>query len=123
VPDEVVVEMVKSRLAQRDVEINGWLLDGYPRSSSQALAIEKEGIRPDVFLLIEVRATAQPAVAGAACQAPIHESAAGCAEQSTQAVGSPLRPHQLCMHVPPCCEAALGHLHGTARPCRCPTPS
>mmetsp|Transcript_8397 Transcript_8397/g.20943 ORF Transcript_8397/g.20943 Transcript_8397/m.20943 type:complete len:265 (-) Transcript_8397:228-1022(-) len=54
VPDEVVVEMVKSRLAQRDVEINGWLLDGYPRSASQAQAIEKEGIRPDVFLLIEV---------------------------------------------------------------------
>jgi adenylate kinase family enzyme len=32
----------------------GWLLDGYPRSASQAEAIEKEGIRPDVFLLIEV---------------------------------------------------------------------
>lgn len=54
VPDEVVVEMVKSRLAQPDVAQNGWLLDGYPRSASQAEAIEKEGIRPDIFLLIEV---------------------------------------------------------------------
>jgi hypothetical protein len=54
VPDEVVVEMVKSRLAQRDVQANGWLLDGYPRSASQAEAIEKEGIRPDTFILIEV---------------------------------------------------------------------
>jgi adenylate kinase family enzyme len=51
---QVVVEMVKTRLAQEDVKQRGWLLDGYPRSASQAEAIEKEGIRPDVFLLIEV---------------------------------------------------------------------
>lgn len=55
VPDEVVVEMVKLRLAEDDVKQRGWLLDGYPRSASQAEAIEKEGIRPDVFLLINVR--------------------------------------------------------------------
>lgn len=54
VPDEVVVEMVKNRLAQSDVQQKGWLLDGYPRSASQAEAIEKEGIRPDVFILIQV---------------------------------------------------------------------
>lgn len=54
VPDEVVVEMVKSRLNSPDVQQNGWLLDGYPRSASQAEAIEKEGIRPDIFLLIDV---------------------------------------------------------------------
>lgn len=54
VPDECVVDMVKLRLAQPDVQRSGWLLDGYPRSASQAEAIEKEGIRPDVFLLINV---------------------------------------------------------------------
>lgn len=54
VPDEVVVDMVKGRLAQNDCQQRGWLLDGYPRSGSQAEAIEKEGIRPDVFLLIQV---------------------------------------------------------------------
>lgn len=54
VPNEVVVEMVKSRLAQDDVQQHGWLLDGYPRSLEQAEAIEAEGIRPDVFLLINV---------------------------------------------------------------------
>eukprot|EP00955_Chlamydomonas_euryale_P096307 364999-Chlamydomonas_euryale.AAC.30 len=55
VPDGVVVDMVKSRLGQPDVQRSGWLLDGYPRSAAQAEAIEKEGIRPDVFLLINVR--------------------------------------------------------------------
>src|SRR5690242_9327926 len=54
VPDEVVVEMVKSRLASPDVQQQGWLLDGYPRSASQAEAIEREGIRPDIFLLVDV---------------------------------------------------------------------
>jgi adenylate kinase len=54
VPDEVVVDMVKSRLAQDDAVERGWLLDGYPRSGSQAEAIEREGIRPDIFLLLEV---------------------------------------------------------------------
>lgn len=54
VPDEVVVQMVKNRLAAPDVQQRGWLLDGYPRSASQAEAIEKEGIRPDVFLLLDV---------------------------------------------------------------------
>lgn len=54
VPDEVVVEMVVTRLSQEDVNKAGWLLDGYPRSESQAQAIVKEGINPDVFLLINV---------------------------------------------------------------------
>jgi adenylate kinase len=54
VPNEVVVDMVKNKLAEEEVKKNGWLLDGYPRSGEQAEAIEKEGIRPDVFLLIEV---------------------------------------------------------------------
>lgn len=51
VPNEVVVDMVKGKLASAE---HGWLLDGYPRSGDQAAAIEAEGIRPDVFLLIQV---------------------------------------------------------------------
>lgn len=54
VPNEVVVEMVKSRLAQQDAAENGWLLDGYPRSAEQAEAIAAAGIQPDLFLLVDV---------------------------------------------------------------------
>ena len=54
VPDDVVVDMVVDRLGQADVQRAGWLLDGYPRSASQAEAIEKRDIRPDVFLLVNV---------------------------------------------------------------------
>lgn len=47
--------MVKNRLSQEDAQQTGWLLDGYPRSADQADAIEEAGIRPDVFILIDVR--------------------------------------------------------------------
>jgi adenylate kinase len=46
--------MVKGRLLQPDAQENGWLLDGYPRSYSQAMALETLGIRPDTFLLLDV---------------------------------------------------------------------
>ena len=56
IPNDLqVVEMVKDRLSQDDAQQTGWLLDGYPRSADQAEAIEEAGIRPDVFILIDVR--------------------------------------------------------------------
>ena len=54
VPNEVVVQLVKNRLEQPDAVKSGWLLDGYPRSSEQAVAIKEAGIEPDVFILINV---------------------------------------------------------------------
>ena len=60
--------MVKERLAQPDAQERGWLLDGYPRSDEQAEAIEEAGIRPDVFILIDVRAPAgRPQCSAAPC--------------------------------------------------------
>jgi adenylate kinase len=53
VPNEVVVTMVKDRLAQPDCA-KGWLLDGYPRSEEQAEALIESGIDPDLFLLLDV---------------------------------------------------------------------
>lgn len=54
VPDEIVVMMVKERLSRQDSQENGWLLDGYPRSESQATALKKLGFDPDIFILLEV---------------------------------------------------------------------
>eukprot|EP00249_Psilotum_nudum_P019838 c27442_g1_i1 orf=92-1018(+) len=54
VPPEIVVTLVKDRLAQLDVQEKGWLLDGYPRSLSQAVALETAGIRPDIFIFLDV---------------------------------------------------------------------
>ncbi|KAL9263850.1 putative adenylate kinase 2, chloroplastic [Drosera capensis] len=54
VPDEIVVRMVKERLLKPDSLEKGWLLDGYPRSLSQAMALQEYGIQPDVFILLDV---------------------------------------------------------------------
>lgn len=40
VPDEIVLELLKERLAQEDCE-NGYILDGFPRNLSQAEAYEE----------------------------------------------------------------------------------
>ncbi|XP_040368790.1 adenylate kinase 2, chloroplastic isoform X2 [Rosa chinensis] len=46
--------MVKERLLQPDSREKGWLLDGYPRSSSQAIALKEFGFEPDLFILLDV---------------------------------------------------------------------
>ena len=53
VPDEVMIELIKERLAQPDCE-NGYILDGFPRTLPQAQALEKMGIPVDRVLDIVV---------------------------------------------------------------------
>ena len=45
---------VKDRLAQEDCKKHGWLLDGFPRTPAQALALTEAGIHPDCFLFLNV---------------------------------------------------------------------
>ncbi|KAK3265850.1 hypothetical protein CYMTET_25496, partial [Cymbomonas tetramitiformis] len=54
VPNEVVVTMVKDRLAQDDAQTTGFLLDGYPRSGDQAEALKEAGIDVELFILLNV---------------------------------------------------------------------
>ena len=46
--------MVKARLSCDDARERGWLLDGYPRSASQAESLEKMKIRPDIYVVLDV---------------------------------------------------------------------
>lgn len=41
VPDEVTNAIVRERLAQKDVKLNGFMLDGYPRTDAQAQALDQ----------------------------------------------------------------------------------
>ncbi len=41
VPDEVVIGLVKERLAQPDIRERGFLLDGFPRTVAQAEALDR----------------------------------------------------------------------------------
>jgi adenylate kinase len=57
VPDALLIDIIKDRLAKDDVK-GGWMLDGYPRTITQAEALDKIlpdlGQRIDVALYIDV---------------------------------------------------------------------
>lgn len=54
VPDDVIIGIVKDRLAESDCEKNGWLLDGFPRTPAQAEALAAAGVTADCFLFLNV---------------------------------------------------------------------
>lgn len=53
VPDDVVIGIIKERLAQSDCQ-NGFILDGFPRTIPQAEALDNMNIAVDAALSIEV---------------------------------------------------------------------
>ena len=53
VPDEVIIGIITERLAEEDC-VNGYILDGVPRTIAQAEAMEKAGIVFDHVISIEI---------------------------------------------------------------------
>lgn len=53
VPDDVVIAIIKDRLAESDCQ-KGFILDGFPRTVPQAEALDKMGIEIDRVIDIEV---------------------------------------------------------------------
>ena len=53
VPDEVVIGIIRERLAESDCQ-NGFILDGFPRTIPQAEALDKMGIEINKVIDIEV---------------------------------------------------------------------
>ena len=53
VPDEVVIGIIKDRLAEDDCK-NGFILDGFPRTIPQAEALDKMGVKIDAVVEIDV---------------------------------------------------------------------
>jgi adenylate kinase len=53
VPDEVVIGIIKDRVALDDAK-NGFILDGFPRTVEQAEALEKMGVNIDMVVEIHV---------------------------------------------------------------------
>ena len=52
-PDDVVIGIVKERLAADDCK-NGFILDGFPRTVAQAIALDEMDIKMDGVISIEV---------------------------------------------------------------------
>ena len=53
VPDDIVIGILKERLAQPDCG-NGFILDGFPRTLAQAEYLEKSGVKIDLAVNIHV---------------------------------------------------------------------
>lgn len=54
IPDDIIVRLVLDRLRSPDCQKQGWILDGFPRTSYQARALQNAGIVPDTFLFLNV---------------------------------------------------------------------
>jgi adenylate kinase len=54
VPDDLIISLVKDRLSQDDVAQRGWLLDGFPRTRSQAISLQTAGIIPNALIVLDV---------------------------------------------------------------------
>ena len=53
VPDDLIIDIVKERLAESDCA-NGFILDGMPRTIPQAKALEENGIIFDAVISLEI---------------------------------------------------------------------
>ncbi|MFA9380451.1 MAG: adenylate kinase family protein, partial [Acetanaerobacterium sp.] len=53
VPDDVIIAIIKERLAHKDCE-KGFVLDGMPRTLAQAQALDRMGVEVDKVIDIEV---------------------------------------------------------------------
>ena len=53
VPDEIMIDLVKARIVQPDCE-RGFLLDGFPRTSAQAVALRENDVAIDAVIEIVV---------------------------------------------------------------------
>ncbi len=54
VPDDTIVSIIKERLSENDCA-NGFILDGVPRTVTQAEALDKLGVQIDKVVAIEVK--------------------------------------------------------------------
>lgn len=58
VPDEVVANIVAGKLASEEIQANGFILDGFPRTDNQAKILdemlEREGVALDAIVLFDL---------------------------------------------------------------------
>lgn len=54
VPDELIIGIMASKMAEPSVDSKGWLLDGVPRTKEQCVELDKACGKPDVVLWLDV---------------------------------------------------------------------
>lgn len=54
VPDDIVIELVKKHMATLEKEKKSYILEGFPKTRVQGLALQRAGIIPDSFLVLNL---------------------------------------------------------------------
>lgn len=52
VKDEIVIKLVKQQIEQAEQRKTSWIIEGFPRTEAQAIALQKMGIIPDKFIML-----------------------------------------------------------------------
>lgn len=58
VDDQIVIDIVSKHIKQYESKGQSWIVQGFPRTKAQALALQKMGIIPDKFILLKCKPTA-----------------------------------------------------------------
>ena len=53
VPDEIICSLVESRIKQSDCKLNGWILDGFPKTIQQITVLKAMKIKPSRVVILE----------------------------------------------------------------------
>ena len=54
VDDKIVIDLVTKQVQLLELEHKSWIIEGFPRTKLQALALQKLGILPNRFILLNV---------------------------------------------------------------------
>jgi len=55
VDDNIVIDLVKKQIMNYEKDNVSWIIEGFPRTKVQALSLQKIGIIPDKFILLDVK--------------------------------------------------------------------
>ena len=54
VPDDIVMSLVDKRLEQSDCRINGWVLDGFPKTPEQLQLFQNSNYKPSHVIILNL---------------------------------------------------------------------
>ena len=55
--DTIVIDLVKKEIQKYEKDNVSWIIEGFPRTKVQALALQKIGVIPNKFILLDVKKT------------------------------------------------------------------
>jgi adenylate kinase len=53
VPDEIICSLIEARIKQNDCKLNGWVLDGFPKTIQQITVLKAMKIKPTRVIILE----------------------------------------------------------------------